>query len=144
MEKKGFVIPIKAFVKIGIAKKYCVTTTKCLVLPTKRLAAGANFLVAERKILFIVPNFVAVRKPFFFRERNTKVQKSKYQTIARMARRQKAGISSRSHPHHLVDVKLGNDREEQAFQLLFLPSHFCRRHLAKLGEHLIQLNRHHE
>ena len=42
-------------------------TTKCLVLSTKRLVAAAKFLVAATKNLFVVPNFVAVSKPFFFR-----------------------------------------------------------------------------
>ena len=54
---KGFVIPTKSFVKIGI--------TKCLVLSTKRIVAAAKFLVAATKKLFVVPNFVAVIKPFF-------------------------------------------------------------------------------
>jgi len=36
-----------------------------LVLSTKRLVAAANFLVAATKILFVVPNFVAVTKAFF-------------------------------------------------------------------------------
>jgi len=49
-------------------QKYFVTTTKCLVLLTKRLVAAANFLVAATKNLFVVPNFVAVTKQFFFRE----------------------------------------------------------------------------
>jgi len=31
------------------------------------LVAAANFLVAATKILSVVPNFVAVAKPFFFR-----------------------------------------------------------------------------
>ena len=39
-----------------------------MVLLTKRLVAAAKFLVAATKILFVVPNFVAVTKPFFFRE----------------------------------------------------------------------------
>jgi len=39
-----------------------------LVLSTKPLVAAAKFLVAATKILFVVPNFVAVTKPFFFRE----------------------------------------------------------------------------
>jgi len=30
------------------------------------LVAAAKFLVAETKKIFIVPNFVAVTKPFFF------------------------------------------------------------------------------
>jgi len=61
---KGFVIPTKSFVKIGITKKN-VTATKCLVLSTKGLVAAAKFLVAGTKKLFAVPNFVAVTKPFF-------------------------------------------------------------------------------
>jgi len=36
-----------------------------LVLPTKRFVAEAKFLVAATKILSVVPNFVAVTKPFF-------------------------------------------------------------------------------
>ena len=64
--KKGFVIPTKSFVKIGITKIFCYSN-KCLVLSTKRLVAAANFLVAATKILFVVPNFVAITKPFFFR-----------------------------------------------------------------------------
>jgi len=63
---KDFAIPTKPFVKIGITKKF-VTTTKCLVLLTKRLVAAAKFLVAAIKNLFVVPNFVAVTKPFFSR-----------------------------------------------------------------------------
>jgi len=61
---KGFVIPTKSFVKIEITK-YFFTTTKCLVLSTKRLVAAAKFLVAVTKKIFVVPNFVAVTKPFF-------------------------------------------------------------------------------
>jgi len=36
------------------------------VLSTKRLVAAAKCLVAATKNLFVVPNFVAVRKPIFF------------------------------------------------------------------------------
>jgi len=61
---KGFVIPTKSFVKIGITK-YFVTTTKCSVLSTKRVVDAAKFLVAATKKLFVVPNFVAVTKPSF-------------------------------------------------------------------------------
>jgi len=38
-----------------------------IVLSTKRLVAAAKFLVAATKNLFVVPNFVAVIKPFFCR-----------------------------------------------------------------------------
>ena len=34
-------------------------------MSTKRLVAAAKFLVAATKILFVVPNFVAVTKRFF-------------------------------------------------------------------------------
>jgi len=36
-----------------------------IVLSTKRLVAAATFLVAATKKIFVVPNFVAVTKPFF-------------------------------------------------------------------------------
>ena len=54
----------KSFVKIRITKIF-VTTTKCLVLSTKRLVCTAKFLVEATKNSFVVPNFVAVTKPFF-------------------------------------------------------------------------------
>jgi len=60
---KGFVVPTKSFVKIGITKHFI--TTKCLVLSTKRLVAAAKFLVAATKNLSVIPNFVAVTKAFF-------------------------------------------------------------------------------
>jgi len=64
--RKGFVIPTKSFVKIGITKKVLLQK-KCLVLSTKRLVAAAKFLAAATKNLFVVPNFVAITKPYFFR-----------------------------------------------------------------------------
>ena len=63
-KKKGFVIPTKLFVNIGIAKIFCYNN-KMFGLSTKRLVAAAKFLVAATIILFVVPNFVAVTKPFF-------------------------------------------------------------------------------
>jgi len=69
--KKGFVVPTKSFVKIGITKYF--VTTKRLVVLTKRLVPAENFLVAATKILFVVPNFVAVTKPFFFRAVSTQL-----------------------------------------------------------------------
>ena len=62
--KKGFVIPTKSFAKKGITT-YFVATTKCLVMSTKRLAVAAKFLVEATKNSFVVPNIVAVIKPFF-------------------------------------------------------------------------------
>jgi len=45
---KGFVIPTKSFVKIELTK-YFITTTKCLVLSTKRLVAAAKFFCCSNK-----------------------------------------------------------------------------------------------
>ena len=45
-----------------------------IVLSTKRLVASAKVLVAATKILSVVPNFVAVTKPFFFREKGAKLR----------------------------------------------------------------------
>jgi len=44
-----------------------------LVLSRKRLVAAAKFLVVATEILFVVPNFVAVRKQFFFRDEAKKM-----------------------------------------------------------------------
>jgi len=63
---KGFVTPTKSFVKIGITKIFCYNNKMRLVLSTKHLVAAAKFLVAATKNLIVVPNFVAVTKPFFF------------------------------------------------------------------------------
>ena len=62
---KGFGIPKKSFVKIGITKIFCYNNKICLVLSTKRIVAAAKFWVAATKSLFVVPNFVAVTNPFF-------------------------------------------------------------------------------
>jgi len=64
---KDFVIPTKSLVKIWIAKIFCYNN-KILALSTKRLVAAAKFLVAATKNIFVVPDFVAVTKPFFSRE----------------------------------------------------------------------------
>jgi len=61
--KKGFVIPTKSFVKIGITKIFCYN--KMFGSINKRLVAAAKFLVAATKILCVVHYFVAVTKPFF-------------------------------------------------------------------------------
>jgi len=61
---KGFVIPTKSFVKIGIAKIFCYYN-KIFSSVNKTLVAAAKFLVAATKILFVVPNFIALTKPFF-------------------------------------------------------------------------------
>jgi len=54
--KKGFVVLTKSFVKIGIAKTFCYN----------KMFSSINITwVAATKILFVVPNFVAVPKLFF-------------------------------------------------------------------------------
>jgi len=63
--KQGFVILTKSFVKIGITRTFCYNHKMFIVLSTKRLVASAKVLVAATKILSVVPNFVAVTKPFF-------------------------------------------------------------------------------
>jgi len=74
-KSRGFVIPTKSFVKIGITEYFVTTSkclvlsTKCLVLSTKRLVAAAKFWVAATKKLFVVPHFAAVTKTIFFRDR---------------------------------------------------------------------------
>jgi len=61
---KGFVIPTKSFVEIELTKIFCFNN-KMFSLSTKRLVAAAKFLVNATKNVFVVPNFVAVTKPFF-------------------------------------------------------------------------------
>jgi len=71
---KGFVIPTKSFVRIGVTKILCYNNkmfssiNKRLVAAANFFVAAANFLVAATKNLFVVHNFVAVTKPFFFRD----------------------------------------------------------------------------
>jgi len=60
--KKGFVIPTKSFVKIGITKIFCYNNK----MFGKRLVAAAKFLVAATKILFVVSNFCCRNKTIFF------------------------------------------------------------------------------
>ena len=62
---KGFVIPTNLFVQIGTTKIFCYNNKIFIVLSTKRLVDAAKFLVAATKKIFVVPNFVAVTKPFF-------------------------------------------------------------------------------
>jgi len=62
--KKGFVIPAKSSVKIKVTKIFCCNN-KMLSSINKRLVAAAKFLVEATKNSFVVPNFVAVTKPFF-------------------------------------------------------------------------------
>jgi len=69
--RKGFVLPTKSFVKIGTTKIFCYDN-KMFSSIKKRLVAAAKFLAAATKKLFVVPNFVAVTKPFFSVRRFTR------------------------------------------------------------------------
>jgi len=62
--KKGFVIPTKSFVKIGIAKIFFYD--KMFSSINKAFGCCSEFLAAATKNVFVVPNFVAVTKRFFF------------------------------------------------------------------------------
>jgi len=62
--RKGFVIPTKSFVKIGITKVFCYNT-KMLSSIKKTFGCYSKIFGCSNKNLFVVPNFVAVTKPFF-------------------------------------------------------------------------------
>jgi len=61
---KGFVVPTKSIVKIGIAKIFCHNNTMFSSI-NKMFGCGSKIFGYSDKILFVVPNFVAVTKPFF-------------------------------------------------------------------------------
>jgi len=68
--KKGFIIPTKSFVKLGITKKFCYnkmfgSINKMIGTFNKTFGCCGKFLVAATKKIFVVPNFVAVTKQFF-------------------------------------------------------------------------------
>jgi len=54
--KKGFVILTKSFVKIGVTKTFCYNN---------KLLSSVNKTFGCSKTISVVPNFVAVSKPFF-------------------------------------------------------------------------------
>ena len=60
---KGFVIPTKSFVKIGI-KKYFVTATMFSSI-NKTFGCCSIIIGCSNKNFFVVPNLVPVTKPFF-------------------------------------------------------------------------------
>jgi len=63
--KKGFVIPVKSFVKIGITKIFCYNNKIfCLVVSTKRLVAAAKFLFEATKNRLLP--LICCRKKHFF------------------------------------------------------------------------------
>jgi len=61
---KGFVIPTKSFVKIRIAKIFCYNN-KMFSSINKTFGCCGKIFGCSNKKLFVVPNFVAVTKPFF-------------------------------------------------------------------------------
>jgi len=60
---KGFVIPTKSFVKIGLAKIFCYNN-KMFSSINKMFGCCSKIFDCSNKN-FVVPNFVAVTKPFF-------------------------------------------------------------------------------
>jgi len=61
---KGFVIPTKSFVKIGITKIFCYNKIFSSINKTFG-CYNKIFGCSNKKKIFVVPNFVAVTKPFF-------------------------------------------------------------------------------
>jgi len=61
--KKGFVIIKKSFVKIGITKTFCYN--KMFSSVNKTFGCCTKMFGCSNKNLTVVPNFVAVTKPFF-------------------------------------------------------------------------------
>ena len=64
LTEKGFVIPTKSFVKIGITKISCYNN-KMFGSISKTFGCCGKIFGCSNKNLFVVPNFVAVTKPFF-------------------------------------------------------------------------------
>ena len=62
---KGFVIPTKSFVKIGMTKIFCYNN-KMFSSINKTFGCCSKIFGCSNKKLFVVPNFVAVTKHFFF------------------------------------------------------------------------------
>jgi len=60
---KGFIIPTKLFVKIGTTKIVCYN--KMFSSINKTIGCCSEIFGCSKKKLLVVPNFVAVRKPFF-------------------------------------------------------------------------------
>jgi len=64
---KGFVLPTKSFVKIGITIMLC-NDNKMFSSINKTFGCCSKIFGRRNKKIFVVPNFVAATKPFFFRE----------------------------------------------------------------------------
>ena len=61
---KGFVIPTKSCFKIWIAKIFCYDK-KMFSSSNKTFGCCSKIFGCSNKKIFVVPNFVAVTKPFF-------------------------------------------------------------------------------
>jgi len=62
---KGFVIPTKSFVRIGITKIFC-HNNKMFSSINKTFGCCSKIFGCSNKIFFVVPDFVTVTKLFFF------------------------------------------------------------------------------
>jgi len=73
--RKGFVIPTKSFVKIGITKISCYTN-KMFSSVNKTFGCSSKiFGCSNKKKIFVVLNFVAETKPFFSVQWNSSPQR---------------------------------------------------------------------
>jgi len=63
-KRSCYTVPTKSFVKIGITKIFCYNN-KMFSYINKTFGCCSKIFVAATKNLFVVPNFVAVTKPFF-------------------------------------------------------------------------------
>ena len=61
---KGFAIPTKSFIKIGITKIFCYIN-KMFSSINKTFGCRSKIFRCRTKKIFVVPNFVAVTKQFF-------------------------------------------------------------------------------
>jgi len=64
---KGFVTSTKSFVKIGITKIFCYNNKMFSSINETFGCCSKIFGCRNKKKIFVVPDFVAVTKPFFFR-----------------------------------------------------------------------------
>jgi len=63
--EKVYVILTKSFVKIWIAKTFCENNKMFSSVNKTFGCCSKTFGIAATKVLFVVPNFVTVTKPFF-------------------------------------------------------------------------------
>jgi len=75
--RKCFVIPTKSFVKIGITKIFCYNN-KMFSSINNTFGCCSKFLVEGIKNSYVVPYFVTVTQPFFFRESKCTAEASRW------------------------------------------------------------------